>query len=51
MGEVVWFFVENPKEGGGSQEGKGGEGQEGVCREFGGGAKYFLGGPKFPPSS
>ena len=43
------FLLKIPKSqrgGGGSQEGRGGRGQEGVCREFGGGwgAKYFFGG-------
>ena len=45
-GRLGWgrsvFFIEFPQEGGGPQEL--------VCRNLGGGAKYFLLGPKFPPS-
>ena len=55
-GGGVRFFIENPTEGGGLQEGKGPRGQEGGCgRELGifggGGAKYFFSGPKCPPSN
>ena len=46
------FSIENPRRGGVSQRGR-----EGVCSESGnfeagggGGAKYFLSGPKRPPS-
>ena len=45
------FLIENPRRGGGSPGGGGARrGLEGVWREFGGGAKYFFSGPKFPPS-
>ena len=44
------FKLEIP--GGGLEEGEGPRGREGVCGElgnYGGGAKYFLSGPKCPP--
>ena len=49
----VGFFTENPRRGAGSLQGEegGGASGRGVCGELGGGrAKYFLRGPKFPPS-
>ena len=47
------FFFENPSRGSPGRVGAGGEGREGVCREFGEGGVgvIFLGsGPKFLPS-
>ena len=46
------FLLKIPRGGGGfsGQVGGGSSGREGVCGEFGGGAKYFFSGPKFPPS-
>ena len=49
-----WFFIEKPRRGGASRTG-GAEGPGGCLQrigEFGGGggAKYFFGGPKCPPS-
>ena len=51
------IFIENPRRGGGLQEGEGPRGREGVCGELGnleggGGGKFFFffSGPKCPPS-
>ena len=46
------IFIENPRRGGGLQEGEGSRGQEGVCGElgnffFGGGFIFFFRGRKF----
>ena len=51
-GGVGTIFTENARRGapGGLGEGGGARGREGVCEEFwGGGAKNFFSGPKFPP--
>ena len=48
------FLLKLPEGGGFLQEREGPRGEEGVCGELGnlggGGAEYFLGGPKCPPS-
>ena len=45
-----WSSTENPSTGGGFSHEKGGaRGREGVCGEWGGGAKYFFPRPKCPP--
>ena len=47
--EGVGFSLKIP--GGGSLPGGvGARGREGVCRDLGGGGKYFFSGPKCPPS-
>ena len=50
-GAGVGFLTENPRRKGSPGRGGGGgaRGLEGVCEELGGGAKYFLSGPKCPP--
>ena len=49
--ERRYFFKREGGGGGSEEEAREGEGRWGnVCGEGGGGAKYFFGGPKCPPS-